>query len=1039
MLIAHYPFIDGLRDISSSQNHLSYQNNAGNLGANDVGKLGQCQERTTYNTTDYYRSDRKINLTGDFTMMAWVKVTQVHPGTANGVVTNHNHSNNSGAGITIKDVSSTDFRISCNTGTGTSRTFHTYYGTTNIKDKWSHLVVRYEGDQLTLWVNGEIERTVTYNMYSPDDWLEIFNWSTNHTSSSNYRPVCQVNDVRVYNHACTTKEIKEILKAKVLHYTFNQSPDENLMPPLTKMLVTGTLISSEANLIEFNKTSTNWTAGLGVNTPERPITEPGKTYTLDYEIYCDVDGVSDVIVDLNNTRVDGGANPHGNDNRDETIGDTRIFAESRTWTRHTVSWRVSATGGQYYDYTKFAAGTTIGVRRVRNVMMYEGLPKDRPAFTPANTSQGVWTDVCGLYHGSSAQSPVWNQVDPITGSGCVEFNNSVVRNDRIDTPTTYRNPQESFTLSFWERWRDIGDRDMTYCNTGTSKDWDAAGGGFCFGHGWGSSIYGGVNGERFTAKAFGGTAGVWGLATFTFDSETGAIRYYRDGEFKWELPGTPRLVGNSAHDRLTIGKDDYRGGNFGGALDDFRLYASVLSDDDIMGLYKKRANFDRDGRATVGEFRQSTNVVATVQDELDGRNSFKYASTYTQSNCSVARGEGMYHVVRPANIGRPTKGNTMWGGVKLLGLKDLFADDMPKSGDEFRVVFEYKGQSSNTPDSPYFSPLVGWSTAGGLKNVCSRTDIKPFVAGVVHDEWQTAVYDFVVNQDPWITATKTENKFVTGIDYFCMDGFKFGWGYVNDTGSLGTDVFIKNIKIVRKDAKMFGVERDGILSAFDVSEVGVVDGLKGYWNFTRNSLDDLSDNTNNVTLDGATLSNGITVGSSARAIYTGTKDFDFMKADASIPFTILCHFHSNTADQPNEAPILGKSGYHAGLMSHGDRIVARFRSGTTWKQVQDTNPIAERDYVAAVTYDGTTTSLYVDGEFVASMDEPLDYPYSGDFISGFKHASSYCFDGIIYESKLFQRALSAKEVAIEQKRIVNKRIQINRNGTTYLTELNEGH
>jgi hypothetical protein len=55
-------------------------------------------------------------------------------GTANGLVTNHSHGGNSGAGITVKTISDSDFRMSCNTGTGSSRTFHSYYGTTNIKD-----------------------------------------------------------------------------------------------------------------------------------------------------------------------------------------------------------------------------------------------------------------------------------------------------------------------------------------------------------------------------------------------------------------------------------------------------------------------------------------------------------------------------------------------------------------------------------------------------------------------------------------------------------------------------------------------------------------------------------------------------------------------------------------------------------------------------------------------------------------------------------------------------------------------------------------
>ena len=87
-------------------------------------------------------------------MAVWAYVTSAQS-SANGLLTNHNHADNTGAGITVFYASSTDFRISCNTGTGTGRTFNTHYGTSNIKDRWAHLALRFikETNTLSLWVD----------------------------------------------------------------------------------------------------------------------------------------------------------------------------------------------------------------------------------------------------------------------------------------------------------------------------------------------------------------------------------------------------------------------------------------------------------------------------------------------------------------------------------------------------------------------------------------------------------------------------------------------------------------------------------------------------------------------------------------------------------------------------------------------------------------------------------------------------------------------------------------------------------------------
>jgi hypothetical protein len=193
-------------DISPENNHMSYTYNNSNIEYEDATKS---MYRTVLRTqADHYRSANTYDLDGDFTMIVLARVESCHNGTANGLLTNHSHAHNTGAGITVRTITNdADFRISCNTGTGSSRTFHTYYGTSNIKDKWSHLMVHYSGNTLSLWVNGVKEYTRSYSMASRADHIDLFNWSTTYNSNSNYRPKCKIQYGKVYEKALTNAEI----------------------------------------------------------------------------------------------------------------------------------------------------------------------------------------------------------------------------------------------------------------------------------------------------------------------------------------------------------------------------------------------------------------------------------------------------------------------------------------------------------------------------------------------------------------------------------------------------------------------------------------------------------------------------------------------------------------------------------------------------------------------------------------------------------------------------------------------------------------
>jgi hypothetical protein len=143
-----------------------------------------CYSRTSANSASYIMSDIGVTLSNDFSMACWCYATT--PGaqtSANAVLTNHNHEDCSGAGITLRYESATDCRISCNTGNGSQRTFRDFYGTTNIYGAWHHLCLTYDksATQYKLYVDGVCEKTFTYGNSAKNNKFNIFDWSTGYS------------------------------------------------------------------------------------------------------------------------------------------------------------------------------------------------------------------------------------------------------------------------------------------------------------------------------------------------------------------------------------------------------------------------------------------------------------------------------------------------------------------------------------------------------------------------------------------------------------------------------------------------------------------------------------------------------------------------------------------------------------------------------------------------------------------------------------------------------------------------------------------
>lgn len=195
------------------------------ISANSNGKIGSCYDNDSYSIGGMV-SNETILLGNNQSMFCWVNFDSLNSASNLGgaMCGQHRYANNTGMGLTIKYISYTTGYFSINTGTGSSRTFNAYYNNTLLSaGNWYHVGYTYDGNIVRLYLNGKLDGVHTVGALSnPEDYIQVFSWSFNSSSGnnlySNYHLDGRLNDVRIYDHCLSAKEVKEIAQGLVCHY-----------------------------------------------------------------------------------------------------------------------------------------------------------------------------------------------------------------------------------------------------------------------------------------------------------------------------------------------------------------------------------------------------------------------------------------------------------------------------------------------------------------------------------------------------------------------------------------------------------------------------------------------------------------------------------------------------------------------------------------------------------------------------------------------------------------------------------------------------
>ena len=549
-LVAWYPLNGDTLDYSGNEN------NATNYGAvvDNSGKIEKCY---IFGDNRSVRTD-VLDLKGDISFALWMyPLGSSIESNFGGLISNHYHSSPP-ANFTMRYGNNGRVAIHAGFIDGT-RSAGIETSATVPMGKWSHVVFTYEvkTNMGRVYFDGVqvlekvFPKTVAFRPYN----IIIGQWA--HTYLNHYEFNGKINDVRIYDHVLSDKEIKEISKAKILHYTFDdfQEPTENI------------LIGGDIPI-----TSSSY--GIKDYTFSKPMIE-GETYTISlkgtlgegksyFGIYNSGDSVSLTTLSSANLDADG------------------VY-------RKTFIGKVGTSANTYVRVYHMPSSTV-----VESTIEWVQIEKKNHAtpFTP-DIREGIVRDMSGYGNDGILElstSPQWVE-DSKIGNGAYKFNgNSIITTKQLFTdnvnqchtvsawvyptsPSSSSNQQLVNFNSGYRLYHTANGRSLMYMNSGTNDHYV-----------YGSTI----------------PANKWTMVTWVYDKANLICKVYYDGNLNASSSNFTSSDIPKGFSTSTI-----FGSNFVGLIDDIRIYATALSDEDIKELYQTRASVDNKGNFYSNAFNET--------------------------------------------------------------------------------------------------------------------------------------------------------------------------------------------------------------------------------------------------------------------------------------------------------------------------------------------------------------------------------------------------------------------------------------------------
>lgn len=426
---------------------------------------------------------------------------------------------------------------------------------------------------------------------------------------------CSINDFRLYDHCLSQKEVEEISKGLVLHYKLDDISNITATSSLHNLIQNGnanqgtekwTNWGTATNRSIVNINGKNWFhhtsdasgnkyGGFNQDGTNEEI-KPNTDYTISALIYAS--GPTQVILWFHMRSTEGGAN---------------ISQPSKTFTVSTTPTICTYTfnSGTNANYTINRFNIMIGSRNnssandvyVTDIIMTEGTtavsyipnPNDS-AYIALGQNLNIVYDSSGYgNHGTSISSPV-------PSNNTIRYKNSLLFDgidDAIQFPYNQINPSGIFTVNLWFYKSELG-----------SKNYE--------------TLFGGPSGfemdtrsnssttlSLYMASIRGGNAfspfvlNTWYMITMVRDGINEL--YYVNGNLVKTIEAKSMPTGTYYIGAWNVSTSQ----NYKGNISDFRLYATVLTEEQIKELYNTSATIDNNGNIYSRDFIENDNLNIT--------------------------------------------------------------------------------------------------------------------------------------------------------------------------------------------------------------------------------------------------------------------------------------------------------------------------------------------------------------------------------------------------------------------------------------------
>lgn len=984
--------------------------------------------------------------------------------------------------------------------------YNTWPGISGLSaSTWYHFtLVRYSDGRLKLYKDGvlEVDQTPPSNF---DYWHNnnanlAFHGQGNgssYTAGDYY-----MNDFRVYDHALSAKEAKELAQGKVYHYNFNdyRQPTTNYVPDAATM--SGWNSYSNGNdgtfVTEFGTIGYKIDGRNSWNGIYKDITVPSTgTYTFSAwfkyisstggnngaTVYINSYGGSDTAVALDKSIVNQWQRVSHTINVTDVSFRYYIISYGGSSSTDTSTWRVTMPQIEKKNFvTEFTEGT-----RDATVKDFSGFKNDAPM--------------------NVDYSPTWSS-DSKIGTGSYDF-----LTERILYPNNHY-LTDKLTLSCWFKMDTVRESGLIQSDFYLSIHSD----GRLRAYWYGTSNPGYHSGTTYCQ------AGQWYHAAAVWTGTQ--CKIYLNGNL--ETTVNTNTPGRATNGYIAIGTENNNwpptsGRQIHGHIDDVRIYGTALSDSDILDLYTTRAEIDNQGMFHLKDFEQYNNYELEVQNnnlvlngsgqygDLTGFSSF---TGYDSSQNAFYKTSGSTSIFTDYFI--EIKGN----GIDQFDEYVLEAEHKQPSGTMSRYYFmiacydknfnfinNYNVTENSTAArttlaqalSPgdtvlYLTSSSSWSTAGaGSYHYTQQFAIFPdgyeypdYTYSRIHGRYTSVSGNTLNLQSAWSGDTipagsrimntrdggtysyiaagnalmttdwvKRSATTTTGQNDGSMRaGSKYvrvGWLMNRNAGTETS--YVRNVRFYNITNK--GQETNFILdkgeikstavSQFnDFSTVGITDGLVGYWPLKGNVQDYSGYNRHGTEVGGVTPRGDA-------YYFDGVNDvISFGTGNTFFPLrahTISVMFASDgtTATTGTNPALFGFTyGIRGFLGSSGEPQFSLYK--TTGSKSISSGVSGLHDgqwHLYTATCDGGIIKIYVDGEYKAQGDVSsfwdgyTSWPTNSWNLGRDNNNSMYFFRGKMKQLKLFDRALTDKEIAIEANLFLNEQTQITKDGILYAKDINQ--